>query len=186
MVKALSKKTLIAIRNNLFIRITLFVIAASIIAFTAIFTYNLFKPDTNPIPGDIRSQLSFSPFIIPLNTKEYISDSFKYSKAENNVDILSYVVRLNSAQITLSEYAQPSQFTDIPDYQNQFLANVIQQYDTVQTSNGQIYLGRLTNKSQLGIMIEKGLIVFMTPNHDLSTSTWHDVGENLVIYRAIN
>lgn len=186
MAKTFSKKTLAAIRNNFFIRISLLVITAGVIAFTAIFAYNLFKPDTNPIPKDIRSHLSFSPFIIPLNTKEYVSDSYKYSKAENNVDILSYVVRLSNAQITLSEYAQPSQFTDIPDYQNQFLTNVIQQYDTVQTSNGQIYLGRLTNKSQLGIMIEKGLIVFMTPNHDLSTSTWHDIGENLVIYRTVN
>jgi hypothetical protein len=186
MAKTFSKKTLTAIRNSLFIRIILVIIAAGIIALTAISTYNLFKPDTNPIPKDIRSHLSFSPFIIPLNTKEYVSDNYRYSKAENNVDILSYVVHLNNAQITLSEYAQPSQFTDIPDYQNQFLANVIQQYDTVQTSNGQIYLGRLTNKSQLGIMIEKGLIVFMTPNHDLSTSTWHNIGENLVIYRAVN
>jgi hypothetical protein len=174
------------IRKNIFVRIGLLVIATALVSVIAIVGYNSLKPDTNPIPKAIRTALSFSPFIIPLDTTGFTTDSYKYSKAENNVAILSYIISFDGARITVSEYIQPSQFTDIPDYQNQFLTNVIQKYSTVQTSNGQLFLGRLTNKSQLGIMIEKGLIVFMSPNHDLSNETWHAIGESLATEHILN
>lgn len=177
--------TLSLLYRSYFVRIGIFIIGIAVVSLIAITTYNLLKPDTNPLPKDIRSRLRFSPLIIPLDTQYYTSDSYTYSKAEDSVDILSYVVHFDNSQITISEYVQPSQFSDIPEYQSQFLTNVIKQYDTVQTSNGQIYLGRLTDKKQLGIMIEKGLVVFMTPSGDLDTAIWRHFGEQLEIYKKI-
>ena len=180
------KKPLTQLRKSNFARIVIVVIGIAVVAFIAIASYNLFKPETNPIPKDLRSSLSFSPLVIPLDAQNYTSSSYKYSKVENSVDILTFIVHFDNNKITVTEYVQPPQFSDIPEYQSQFLTNVIKQYDTVQTSNGQIYLGRLDNKKQLGIMISKGLIVFMAPSGDLDASTWHDFGEHLEIYKQVN
>jgi len=141
--------------------------------------------DTNPIPSQLRSQLTFSPFVLPSDTKNYSATDYKFSTAEDKVQILSYVLHLGSNSITLSEYPQPTEFTDIPEYKDRFLANVIKQYDVVQTASGTIYLGRAVkqNNKQLAIMIERGLIVFMNPDKELTNTQWRSLGERLDIQK---
>ena len=145
-------------------------------------------PPQSALPARVQSQLSFSPFVISDSTHTYTASDYKTSKPEGQVQILSYVVHLpaKAGTVSISEYTQPSQFTDIPEYKSQFLTNVINEYDSVQTSNGTIYLGHATkqNNAQLGFMLERGLVVFLSPSHSLSDKQWHDLGERLVIQKV--
>jgi hypothetical protein len=114
---------------------------------------------------------------------------YKLTIAESDIKVLSYGIHTNTgAAVTLSEYTQPDQFTDIAEYKDRFLTNVAKQYATVQTSNGVIYLGRLTrdNNRQLGIMLEKGLLVFMNPDKEMDQVQWHSLGDQLVIQKITN
>jgi hypothetical protein len=144
--------------------------------------------DTSPIPSQIRTQLNFSPFVLPDGTKEYSVTDYKFSTAEDKVQILSYLIHLENSTITLSEYPQPPEFTEIPEYKDRFLSNVINQYDTVQTANGMIYLGRAVkqNNEQLAIMIERGLLVFMKPDKELDSTQWRNLGDLLEIQKITN
>ena len=111
------------------------------------------------------------------------------TKAENNIDILSYSILIDAGPtIRVSEYPQPQEFTDIPEYKDRFLANVAQQYSTVATSEGTIYLGRLARQAnkQLGVMLEKGLIVFMSPDRDVTPEQWRALGDQLIIQKTNN
>lgn len=141
----------------------------------------------NPLPNDIRNQLTFSPFIIFDKDPAYTTNNYKFISAENNLKILSFIISTPHGNVSLSEYPQPPQFTDIPEYKDRFLSNVINQYDTVPTSNGTIYLGRTAEpaKKQIGFMLERGLLVFINPDKELTDTEWRSLGERLEIYKAI-
>lgn len=167
--------------------IVLLVVVAAV-ATIAVVGYRYVTRDTSPIPPTLRAQLTFSPFVLPKESKTYTTTDYKFSTAEGNVQILSYLIHLNNSTITVSEYAQPSQFAEIPGYKDSFLSNVIQQYATVQTSNGTIYLGRLPrqNNQQLAIMVERGLLVLMSPNKEINGPQWRTLVEQFEIEKIAN
>jgi hypothetical protein len=151
--------------------------------------YKYATRDTDPIPSGLRAQLTFSPLVLQQKAKYFTADAYKFSSAEGNVQILSYLIHpQDQSTISVSEYVQPSEFTDIPEYKDRFLTNVAQQYTTVETSNGTIFLGRLSRQhnEQLGIMIEHGLLIFMNPNKELSAATWRNLGDQLQVQKIIN
>ena len=151
--------------------------------------YSYLNKDTNPIPTTLRQNLSFSPLVIPAGTKKYTTSDYQVTKTENNINILSYTIQTGEGSIIrVSEYSQPQEFTDIPEYKDRFLTNVAQQYSTVATSGGTVYLGRLAKQSnkQLGVMLEKGLIVFMSPEKDVPAEQWRALGDQLVIQKTNN
>jgi hypothetical protein len=157
----------------------------------SVFAYRYFTQGTTPIPASLRSQLTFSPFILPLETKDATTSDYKFTTAEGAVKILSYKIHVQNSgnnSITVSEYPEPTEFTEIPEYKDRFLTNVAKQYDVVQTANGTIYLGRLTKQGnqQLGILLERGLVVFMSPGRDLPSAQWRNIGDQLEIQKIIN
>ena len=142
--------------------------------------------DMNPIPTTIRQNLTFSPLVIPSGIKGYTTNNYQVTKTENNTNILSYTIQTSFGfAIHLSEYSQPQEFTDIPEYKDRFLTNVAQQYSTVASSGGTVYLGRLARQGnkQLGVMLEKGLIVLMSPENDVPSEQWRALGDQLVIQK---
>lgn len=156
------------------------------LAISGYFLFRYITRDVNPIPARLRSDLNFSAFVIPTDTANYLTSDYKFSYAEDKVQILSYIVRLPSGDtVSISEYPQPQEFTDITEYKDRFLTNIANQYETIPTSNGTIYLGRATkqNNKQLGVMIERGLIVFISPSTDLDTDTWRNIGDRLEIQK---
>ena len=151
--------------------------------------YSYLNKDTNPIPSTLRKNLSFSPLVIQPGTKGYTTSDYRLTKTDNSIDILSYTIQTATGPtIQLSEYPQPQEFADIPEYKDRFLTNVAQQYSTVATSGGTIYLGKLAkqNNKQLGVMLEKGLIVFMKPDKDVTPEQWRVLGDQLVIQKINN
>lgn len=144
--------------------------------------------DTNPIPTQIRKQLTFSPFTLSGDTKTYSATDYKVASTDNKEQILSYTIKLISSTVSISEQSQPPQFVEIPGYKDSFLSNVAKQYTTVQSSNGVIYLGRLARQSnkQLGIMLEKGLLVFMIPSKEMDTDHWRMLGDQFEIQKVDN
>ena len=143
--------------------------------------------DTSPIPPQLRAQLSFSPFVIPTTTSSYTTSDYKFSTAEGRVQILSYIIHTkDTAAIAVSEYTQPQEFSEIPEYKDRFLTNVAKQDATVQTSNGTIYLGRMSaqGNKQLAVMLERGLIVFLSPDRDLDQAAWRKLGDELSIQKV--
>lgn len=162
-------------------------ISGGIIIFTALFTtgYLYVTRDTNPIPRQLRSQLTFSPFVIPKDSSNYLTTDYKFSTAEGQVPILSYIITTKGQTISVSEYSQPPEFSEIPDYKNQFLNNVINQYSSVSSASGTIYLGRAIkqNNKQMAIMIERGLLVFMLPDKDMNDAQWRSLGDQLDVQK---
>jgi predicted restriction endonuclease len=147
--------------------------------------YFYLTSNASPIPEKIVKQLTFSPFIIPNGTNGYTTTSYKFQTVENNLQVLSYSIHLNGNTVSMSEQPQPSEFVEISGYQDQFLSNVAEQYDTVQTSNGVIYLGHLArqNNKQLGVMLESGLLVLMSPSRALNSTQWRMLGEQFVLQK---
>lgn len=139
--------------------------------------------DRNPVPNDIRSTLVFSPLVIPLEDDVFTTKNYTLNRAENNDQILSYAIVFDDREIAVSQYTQPTEFIEIPEYKDRFLTNVVQQNEVVQTANGAIYIGQLSKQdnAQLGVMLENGLIVFMRPSQPLDATDWRRIGENLQI-----
>ena len=144
--------------------------------------------DTNPIPTEIRNKLTFSPFIIPTSTKEYTTSNYTFDAIEDNTKTLHYLVNVSDNNIYISEYIQPPEFTEIPEYKDRFLSNVIESYATIQTSNETIHLGRgkLNNNKQFGIMIEKSLLVWMYPEKEMNDTDWRQLGDQFEIRKISN
>lgn len=135
------------------------------------------------IPESVKANLSFSPLVLPAQTAGYTTSDYKFNKAEDSTQILTYVIHTqDGANITVSQYEQPPQFNEIPEYKDRFLSNVAKQYDTVETPNGTVYLGRMAKQEdkQLAVMIEKGLLILMNPSKELSHDQWHDLASKLI------
>lgn len=142
------------------------------------------------MPGQVRDELTFSPMVIPSSSESFTATSYKFAAVEDGTEILTFVITTNKGPVTVTEYVQPTEFTEIPEYKTQFLSNVIKQYATVQTSNGALYLGRGAkekNDRQLAIMLERGLVIFMTPQDatkELDEAAWRQVGDALELEKA--
>jgi hypothetical protein len=163
-------------------RIIIWAIAALVlVGLGAGIMYFVTRP-TNALPSSISRQLSFSPFVLSSSGKQSAS-KYQLTKTENGVQSLVFHIKVSGADVTVTQSVQPSQFVDIPNYKDQFLSNVVNQYSTVQTANGVIYLGRADkqNNHQIGVMVEKGLLVFLNPTSELSEQTWRSIGNSLTI-----
>ena len=163
-------------------------LAVLILVTAATIGYIYFNRDSSPIPDEIQRQLTFSPFILPANTTGFTTSDYAYTAAEGQVKVFSFEVQLAGGTLTVSEYAQPPEFTDITEYRERFLTNIAKQYATVPTANGTIYLGRLSLQAnkQVGILLERGLLVFMNPDKDLDEDTWRRLGDQLEIQKVVN
>lgn len=164
------------------------VVSGLVLVSAIIAGYVYLNRDTSPIPDTIQRQLAFSPFILPKNAAGLTTSAYAYTTAEDRVRVFSFEVQLERGTMTVSEYIQPPEFSDIPEYRERFLTNIAKQYATVPTANGTIYLGRLSlqNHKQVGILLEKGLLVFMNPDRDLDEATWRRVGDQLEIQKVVN
>jgi hypothetical protein len=163
--------------------ITIWVLVGFTVVAGSIAAYRYATRVISPLPKNIETQLTFSPFIIE-DSKKYSSESYKFSKAEGNTQIFTYLIHIKDGPtVSLSEYALPPQFSEIPEYKDRFLTNVANQYATVSTSGGTIYLGRMTKQDnkQLAVMVEKGLLVFMAPDREMNEAQWRGLGDKLRI-----
>jgi hypothetical protein len=142
--------------------------------------------DRNPIPSDVQTQLTFSPLVIPKETSGFTTSDYKFTTVENNLKILSFIIATPTTSVSVSEYPQPIEFIEIPEYKDRFLTNAINQYSVVPSSNGSIYLGRAVKQDnrQLAIMIERGLLVFMNPDKELSEAEWRSIGDQFEIQKV--
>lgn len=163
--------------------IVLWSILLIILGTAGYFGYRFFTQSNNPIPAAISNHLSFSPFVIPKNNQHYTTDTYSVATPDKGTQVLTYKIHTkDGATVTVSQYVQPSQFTEIPEYRNKFLSDVIKQSDSTQTSNGTVYLGHINQtNAQVAVMLEKGLLVFMNPDHALDTTIWRELVNQLVI-----
>lgn len=162
-------------------------IALSLIAVSAFFSYRHFNIAAHELPNPIKQQLGFSPFVVPSTANKYESESYKLTKPDSGSQLLSYIVTMSSGtNITISQYTQPAEFTDVPEYKDRFLTSIVKQYATIPTSNGTLYLGRQEkqNNKQFAVLIERGLIVLMNPTRDLTNSQWRELGDLLEIEKT--
>jgi hypothetical protein len=144
-------------------------------------TYFVTRP-TSTLPSGISRQLSFSPFVVANGSKISV-DHYLASKATNNLQTLTFQIMFASKHVTATEQVQPDQFTDVADYKSHFLSSAFTQYSTIQTASGVIYTGpasKLQNQ-QIGLMLERGLLVFFYPSSQLSDQDWRTIGDNLMI-----
>lgn len=142
--------------------------------------------DTNPVPRHLQNDLTFSPLVIPKDSGRYTTTDYKFASAEEKVQILTYIIHTGEGvAISVSEYTQPQQFAEIPEYKDRFLTNIAKQYATVQTANGVIYLGRMPNQNnrQLAVLLERGLIVFMTPDQEMDQARWRELGDEFILQK---
>ena len=160
-------------------------LALAIIASVAAVNYHHLQRQAARLPVSLRQDLTFSPFLITLDNENYKATDYKLAEVESGVQLLSFVVQSGGKNVTISEYIQPPQFTEIPEFKQRFLDNAIQQYATVQTANGTIYLGKQIkqNGKQHGIMLERGLVVMFNPASELTQAEWRRLGDQFDIQK---
>lgn len=163
-------------------------VALLIITTVAAANYQYLERQAARIPASIRQDLTFSPFVVTLDNKNYEVTDYKLAEVEKGVQLLSFIVHFEDKSVTVSEYTQPPQFTEIPEFKQRFLDNAIQQYATVQTANGTIHLGKQVKQGgrQLGIMLERGLIVMFNPERELTQAEWRRLGDQFDIQKISN
>jgi hypothetical protein len=152
----------------------------------SITVYRYMTKAQNPLPATISSKLTFSPFVLPSDHYDYHVSDYRLSKTEDGTQLLSFrVLTPSTTRVDVSEYPEPPQFTDIPEYKDRFLSNVVQQYQSVSTANGTIYLGKLAKQSnrQVGVMLERGLIMFLNPNKEMDAAAWRQLGDKFEIQK---
>lgn len=163
--------------------------AAALVLLGALLYRAFTGPAASPIPDSITSDLTFSPFVVPKDNEDFTTKSYKLgSENSDAVPVFSYIVTTVNGQhsITVSQYTQPAEYSDIPEYKTQFLSNIAKQYTTVQSANGTIYLGRQSKQEnkQLAIMLERGLLVFFAPTTgDVDEATWRKLGDALELQK---
>lgn len=168
-------------RKSLAILICTVVIVGGIIGLALYITR-----DTNPIPADIQSGLTFTPLVIPSDHKDIQTTNYRLSRGEDNTQLLEYTILWEENRIVVTTSVQPPQFSDIPEYKERFLSNIVQQTATVPTANGTIYLGQLSKQdnAQLGVLVERGLLLFMKPDAPLAENDWRTIGDSLMLART--
>jgi hypothetical protein len=152
----------------------------------SITTYKYITRAHNPLPAEVKTKLTFSPLIIPSNNYDFATSDYQLATTEDDTQLLTYTVTTTGMnRIHISEYPQPPQFTEIAEYKERFLNNVVQQYESVSTANGTIYLGRLAkqNNQQVGVMLERGLIMFMKPTQQMEKSAWRQLGDQFELQK---
>jgi hypothetical protein len=146
------------------------------------------KPKDNPVPASVSSQIDYTPLVVPANMEALRTSDYKVSTVEDGTKLLSYIIHINDATVTVSEYTQPSQFTDVPDFKDKFLENVIQKTTSVSTASGTVILGQQAKQQnrQLAIMLERGLVVLMNPSKALEQKQWRTIGDALEVIKPSN
>ncbi|NCU37597.1 hypothetical protein EOL96_00845 [Candidatus Saccharibacteria bacterium] len=134
---------------------------------------------------DVLESLDFSPLVVT-GSSSFKPYDYKTSVMGDGVILLTYIIPLDSDRsVTVSEYPQPSQFTDVPDFKEKFLEDVIQQTSSVSSAGGTIILGKMAkqNNQQMAVMLDHGLVVFLVPSTELSERDWRKIGDSLVVQR---
>lgn len=147
---------------------------------------NIIKPNKDPLPTAVSSRLNFSPLIVTPTESSPVTDNYKLSTAEEGVLLLSFIIHLSDNRIvTVSEYPQPSQFNDVPDFRDKFLENVIQKTMSVSSASGTLMLGRMAKQEnrQMAVMLENGLVVFLVPSSELTEDEWRALGDSLSLLK---
>ena len=168
--------------RNRWVKVIAGVIIAALLVVLGVWLAYTLKPTTHLLPDDISTRINFTPLVITSTNTAPTTDSYKLSTAEEGVLMLSFIIHLGGGRtVTVSEYPQPSQFNDVPDFKEKFLDNVIQKSTSVSTAGGVIILGRMAKQDnkQMAVMLEKGLVVFLVPSTDLSEDEWRSIGDKL-------
>lgn len=157
-----------------------------LVCVSALVSVTLFRNAAKPLSKDVSQTLSFSPLVPDRNSGLKPSNT-TLSRTEDGTQLLSYSLVVDTIKLAVSENVQPSQFDEVPEYKNRFLTNVINQYATIQTAGGTIYLGRSEkqNNKQIALILDKGLMVFLNPESELTDQQWRTVGDSLVVDKTI-
>ena len=168
--------------------VALATLATLLVGTAAFINYKHLERQAARIPATIRHDLTFSPFIITLDNEKYEATDYRLAEVDAGVQLFSFIVHFENKTVTVSEYVQPPQFAEIPEFKQRFLDNAIKQYATVQSANGTIYLGKQVKQDgkQLGILLERGLVVMFNPSSELSQAEWRRLGDQFDIQKISN
>ncbi len=140
----------------------------------------------NPIPTEVSNALTFSPLILPNYVTDYTTSNYQIGTGENQEQFFTYDIHgPNDTIVSVTESRQPPEFSEVAEYKDRFLTNVVMQTSSISTAGGTLYLGRQARQAdkQLAVMLERGLLIFMNPSRPLDESTWRDIADQLEIQR---
>lgn len=147
--------------------------------------YEKLQPiDSVPLPRAITSELEFTPIVVRADASGYTSESFEYSAVEDDARVLSYKVNLPSGNhLTVTQYPQPPQFIEIADFKSKFLETKSEQTVLVELGIIHLYHPEKQQSKQIGLMLEKGLLLFFNPDQNLDQAEWRAFGNSLTVQR---
>jgi hypothetical protein len=143
--------------------------------------YVAYRTRTKTIPSSVAKQLSFSPFVIT-DAKHYKTDSFKYDADNKGFSFVAQVIGDPNTSYTISQQETPDTFTDIPALFDKILGQ-LNSYDTVNTFNGALFVTRPKNAGQVAVLNEKGILMFIRSNHDVTSTQWKELAESMDILK---
>lgn len=136
----------------------------------------------NPLPAEVKKNITFSPLVIG-NSEKLRATNYSLTTVEDGTMLLTYTITTEGHTVDVSQYPQPSQFTDVPDFKTKFLEDVIQQTASVSSAGGTIYLGQMAKQQnkQMAVMLERGLVLFLLPNETLNETEWRSIGDSFFL-----
>jgi len=135
-----------------------------------------------PLPDAIYSRLNF-PLLAPASGSAYkIQQSTAKYNAPSRV-VLFHVANGNQNML-VTEQATPDPFNDIPNYY-QTLVNDLRDYADISTASGTVSLTRPVELKgqQTAVSNNKGVLIFVRPNHDLSEDQWRAFFNDLAMVK---
>ncbi|MBC7512215.1 hypothetical protein H7142_00965 [Candidatus Saccharibacteria bacterium] len=165
-------------------RFGIIAIVVASVAIGAVISFALTRTSSS-VPATVRTDLTFSPLVPAGNSVQ--SSDYSLGTSEDGTQTLMYKVIIGDSSVVVTQYAQPKQFVDVPEYKERFLSSVVNQTNAVQSSNGVIYTGVTdTDNRQIAVMLERGLLIFFNPSGELSDETWRTIGDSLTIEKTTN
>lgn len=166
------------------------VIIGATIAVTILVMRDVSRSDSIKVPVEVAAKLTFTPMVLVPSEGGPTASNYQagtvVDKDGTKTMVFSYKITMSDGTVVVvGQNEQPPQFTDIKDYKEKFLSEQVQQTSSVSTAGGTIYIGRQAKQSnnQLGVIVDRGLIVFLSPARPLEQNEWRIIGDNLDVVK---
>lgn len=130
------------------------------------------------IPTSISNKISY--VIYWPNSTNTVSNKMSI-KYDAQTGVFSFITSISSINVTVTEQATPSEFTDISGYYSTFI-NHLNNYDTFDSSNGTVYLTEPKNTNGVTAIDNiSGTLIFAHAQSSISENNWRIFFNNLKV-----
>lgn len=130
------------------------------------------------IPASVQEQISYGVYLPEDSDIRIQPDSVEFEPQSKGISYVMQAAKTGD-KYTVSQQATPEEFTDIPEYLPKLIERM-GNYATIDTVLGKVYLTKKqeADSKQIAVMNEKGTLVFVQADRDLTNNEWRALFKN--------